>query len=197
MSTKLLLHVCCGPCAAWPLDFLKADGKFDATGFFYNPNIHPADEFEKRLDGARRIFKNADLPLVVSHDYMQTEWEAFEAANASAGDGRCANVPGAGESGDSPRCEMCYRLRLSRAAQYACDGGFGAFTTTLLISPYQNHDLIASICKEQAAACGVGFYYMDFRPHFRDGQKMARDAGVYRQKYCGCIFSKKTGPPGK
>ena len=187
MGVKLLMHVCCGPCALWPVGFLRDSGLFNVTGLFYNPNIHPIDEFNKRADGARLVFENAGLPLIVSSAYMQREWEQFESSNV---DICAASGADAIDGGKGPRCETCYRARIEYTARYARDNGFGIFTTSLLISPYQNHKLIASICMEQASAFGVGFYYEDFRSHFREGQNMARNAGIYRQKYCGCIFSK-------
>ncbi|MDR3119862.1 MAG: epoxyqueuosine reductase QueH, partial [Clostridiales bacterium] len=145
------------------------------SGFFFNPNIHPIDEFERRKTSAAELFRGSGLPLIVLDDFAQDEWEAFEAA--SRGDTRA-------------RCEMCYRARLSRTAQAARAGGFDAFSTTLLISPYQDHELIRSVCEEEAARSGVRFYYEDFRPHFREGQAIAKELGLYRQKYCGCIISK-------
>ena len=86
-------------------------------------------------------------------------------------------------------CKMCYRIRLDKAAQFASENGFDAFTTTLLISPYQDHELIIKIAKEKAEKYNTKFYYHDFRPNYREGQNLAREHGLYRQKYCGCICS--------
>ena len=89
------------------------------------------------------------------------------------------------------RCEVCYRLRMEEAARTAAEQGLSSFTTTLLISPYQNHELIAAVAEKAAAAHGVTFLYRDFRPYFREGQQIARDSDFYMQKYCGCIFSEE------
>ena len=206
---RLLLHVCCGPCAIWPITELY---NLCVTGLFYNPNIHPVEEFAKRLGGVKKLFTEKGAPLIVCEDYMQDEWEAFEMAGGRNGGeqylskisnlrnlsnisslsnlsniGNIGNISNTGNTG--LRCAMCYRVRLSYTAKLAFELGFDAFSTTLLISPYQNHELIAAICVELSSQFSVDFFYRDFRPHFRKGQKLARDAGLYRQKYCGCIFS--------
>ena len=87
------------------------------------------------------------------------------------------------------RCEMCYDIRLDNVARFASENGYDSICTTLLVSPYQQHDVISRIAKEKASIYGIEFSYYDFRPGFREGQNMARDIGLYRQKYCGCIFS--------
>ena len=181
--------------AALPLPALTGAGEGnpvkrfrDVTGLFYNPNIHPETEFYKRLDSAKKLFADSGSELIIREDYMRREWEEFESG---------APLPGTQRQGaayppteiKSPRCAMCYRVRLSYTAKYAADNGYGAFSTSLLISPYQDHALITEICREQARAYGTEFYYFDFRSYFRDGQKLAREMGLYRQKYCGCIFS--------
>jgi predicted adenine nucleotide alpha hydrolase (AANH) superfamily ATPase len=175
---RLLLHTCCGPCAAWPLVALR-EQRFDVAGLFYNPNIHPESEFYRRSESAARIYEIAGAPLMLCDAYMRREWEIFEENSKN-----CINDPLS-----NPRCAMCYRTRLSYTASRAKAMGFDMFSTTLLISPYQNHDLIAAICEEQSKIHGVRFYYSDFRPHFRKGQQLARESGLYMQKYCGCIFS--------
>ena len=191
---RLLLHVCCGPCAAWPLGFFKRLG-VDVEGLFYNPNIHPIEEFRRRSTGAEQLFAGMCTPLRICSDYMQSEWEAYGRAQHDGGAGERAQHDGyagglrAYESGAGGRCAMCYRLRLSYTARTASETGRRSFSTTLLISPYQNHDLIKAICEEQAVLNNVRFYYHDFRPHFREGQYIARELGIYRQKYCGCIYS--------
>jgi predicted adenine nucleotide alpha hydrolase (AANH) superfamily ATPase len=162
---RLLLHVCCGPCAIWPVRDMAAAGEYAVSGLFYNPNIHPADEYGRRMEGAISLFAEEGLPLECAGGCDQRRWEAYVGAAAPE------------------RCGMCYRTRLEYVAEAARNGGFDAFSTTLLISPYQNHGLIRSICEQAALRQGVGFCYRDFRPHFREGQRMAKDAGLYRQKY--------------
>jgi len=178
-STKLLLHVCCGPCAVWPLQTLGAAADMTVTGLFYNPNIHPETEFSKRMDSVKKLFDETRAPIFIREDYMRREWEAFEQTNGYFN----------GDVKKRLRCEMCYHKRISFTAATARERGFNAFSTTLLISPYQNHKLVAAICDEQARINGVAFFYNDFRPYFREGQKIAREMDLYRQKYCGCIFS--------
>ena len=172
---KLLMHVCCGPCAVLPVQCLKEEGLFDVTGLFYNPNIHPLAEFERRRETAARFFELAGLQLRTTDDFRQSQWEEYE-TNPALG-------------GKTARCGMCYRVRLEYAAREAAEGEFDAFTTSLLISPYQEHERIRVIGEELAEQYRVSFYYRDFRPEFRKGQALAREFDLYRQKYCGCILS--------
>jgi predicted adenine nucleotide alpha hydrolase (AANH) superfamily ATPase len=97
----------------------------------------------------------------------------------------------------SARCAACYKMRLEKTASRAAEWGYGSFSTTLLISPYQNHDLIRTIAEEYAKKYSVDFLYRDFRPHFREGQAGARNLGLYMQKYCGCIYSEEERYLGK
>lgn len=167
---KLLLHICCGPCSLKVIDMLQEDGIYNIQGYFFNPNIHPRDEFAKRLQSTSQACAFKRIALNISDEYDQESWQNFEGENAS-------------------RCEMCYRRRIEATAKFAAENGFTHFTTTLFVSPYQNHELMIDICNEMAEKYGVGFYYKDFRPGFREGQQQARDIGMYRQKYCGCIVS--------
>ncbi|MCL2058697.1 MAG: epoxyqueuosine reductase QueH [Oscillospiraceae bacterium] len=192
-GARLLLHVCCGPCAISPLASMP-DG-MDVTGLFYNPNIHPQGELQRRLAGAVQVFSGEGRALIVMDECAQGEWEAFEAPTptptptpASAPDG-----PPGPDMQKRARCAMCYLKRLSYTAEAARDGGFDCFSTTLLVSPYQDHWLIKSTCDDLSKKFNVDFYYVDWRPLFRGGQKEARDLGLYRQKYCGCIFSAQGG----
>jgi len=180
LKEKLLMHVCCGPCAVWPVTYLKNIGEFEISGLFYNPNIHPMEEFDTRKLAAKDFFAGEQLPLEIDNSFMQREWEAFDMERIRVADE------------EERRCEMCYRIRLHFVAQKAQEQGFDAFTTSLLVSPYQKHEMICAIAEEAAAKHRVRFYYHDFRPHFREGQKMAKELGLYRQKYCGCILSKTT-----
>lgn len=169
---KLLLHICCGPCALYPVKELLR-GRFDKiTGFFYNPNIHPPSEYKRRKDALSEAFSKIGFE-VISPDYRMEDY--FRAVFSKE---------------DSPgRCSLCWELRLSETAGFAKDNGFDAFTTTLLISPYQDHEKIKKIGEEIASKSGVQFYYQDFRPGFKDGQEQAKEENLYRQKYCGCVFS--------
>jgi predicted adenine nucleotide alpha hydrolase (AANH) superfamily ATPase len=162
--------MCCAPCATYPVSILQEEG-LNLTGFFFNPNIHPIEEFQRRFETVEKFFQIKSLPLIYFDDFMQDKWEAFSGA-------------------EEQRCNMCYSIRLDKTASYAKENGFDAFTTTLLVSPYQKHDLIRQLGEKYAIKYGVEFYYSDFRAGFRQGQQQAKEMGLYRQKYCGCIKSK-------
>ena len=180
---KLLFHSCCAPCSIQCVEALAAD-KFSLELFWFNPNIHPYTEYRSRLDSLRDFAKQKNLPCIIEGDYGL---RMFLQGNGEWGIGsdELEKVSG------SKRCEFCYRLRLEKAASYAVAQGYEAFSTTLLISPYQDHELIKRTGEEMAALYGIDFFYRDFRPLFRDGQNMARSAGYYMQKYCGCVFSEE------
>ena len=170
-NRDLLLHVCCGPCAEYPVQSLCEEG-FSLTAFFSNPNIHPLMEQQRRRDNAAKLMQQRSIPFLEDDSYMEDIWLAK-----------------AWESDYSSRCEMCYDIRMRSAAQMAKKLGFTAFSTTLLVSPYQNHEAIIVSASKASKETGVDFVYRDFRPGYREGQNMAKNDGLYRQKYCGCIFS--------
>jgi predicted adenine nucleotide alpha hydrolase (AANH) superfamily ATPase len=170
---KLLLHVCCAPCAFQCVQAL-AEEEIHPDLCWYNPNIHPYTEYRSRRDALRAIAADKELPLIIEDEYGLRSF--IKGVENGAGDSRCA---------------FCYRLRLEKAAAVAKEKGCDAFSTTLLISPYQNHDLIRETGENMAARYGISFLYRDFRPRFRQGQAQARDAGYYMQKYCGCIYSEE------
>ena len=169
---KLLLHICCAPCANRPLADLQAQGH-DVTGFWYNPNIHPFTEYRARRNTVRDYLQEIGVPLIEQNDYGL---RPFVRAVAE-------DIPG--------RCVKCYEMRLFRAAEVAKAQGFDGFTSSLFISPYQKHELMKSVAERAAEAFGVEFFYQDFRPLFRAGQDFAREHGFYMQKYCGCVFSEE------
>ena len=169
---KILLHTCCGPCALFPLQQLRAAGH-DVTGFFYNHNIHPYQEYARRRDTAIQMAELEAMPLIVKDDY---DLEGFLA--------HVAAEPG-------QRCGYCYASRLRAAAAAAADGGFDAFTASLLYSRYQNHDEIRALGERIGNEYGVVFYYQDFRPGWQEGIRRSKELGLYRQQYCGCIYSEK------
>lgn len=169
---RMLLHVCCGPCAAYPVNHLRAAG-WDLVGYFYNPNIHPYKEFTRRLDTSREFAAKVGLELVVDDSYTLEDFLS-RALTAAGG-----------------RCRACYELRLRQAARYARAHGFDCFSTTLLVSPYQQHELIRSVAEEAAAAEGVAFHYEDFRPGWQTGVAISKELELYRQPYCGCVFSER------
>lgn len=169
---SILLHTCCGPCACYSAKRLLEEG-LRPTLFFYNPNIHPYQEQKLRLEGFRQLAAYRNLPTVVEPGYELEEFLKLVAADAQN------------------RCGECYRLRLSRTAAKAKELNMESFGTTLLISPYQNRELICEIGHELAKEHGLVFHDEDFRPGFRESQNMAKELGLYRQKYCGCIYSEK------
>ena len=177
---KILLHICCGPCATWPVEALREAGH-DVTGFWYNPNVHVYQEYARRLAAARSFAEQVDLDLIVHDEYGLAEFVQ------------------AAPSRKAERCPVCYAMRLKRTAAAARDGHFEAFTSTLLVSPHQDHELIRTIGEQAATEVGVALYYEDFRPGFKRHRELADRYGLYRQQYCGCIYSEyeRFGPKQK
>lgn len=179
---KTLLHVCCGPCSEWPLRVLEERGadlaSGELTGYFYNPNIHPADEHARRLANAARVAELRGLPFEADPAYDEAPFRA-----------RMDDPPVHGDGTASPRCRTCYAMRLEAAAKRAAEIGADAFTTTLLVSPYQDQEALREIGREAGARHGVRFLEESFRDGYREGQRMAREDGLYRQRYCGCAAS--------
>ena len=169
---KTLLHICCAPCANQCIEVLQGD-HIEVTGFWYNPNIHPFTEYRSRRNCLREYAGEIGLPLIEKNDYALRPF-VREVADDIAN-----------------RCVKCYEMRLFETAKQAKEGGFDSFTSSLFISPYQNHALMQEMAEKAAQAYGVEFLYRDFRPYFKDGQNFAREKGFYMQKYCGCVFSEE------
>lgn len=169
---KLLLHTCCAPCSVYCIDSLRAEG-IEPTSFWYNPNIHPYQEYKARRDTLIDYTSSIGVPLLIEDNYGL---RGFVRAVAQDID---------------HRCKHCYTCRLTETAAYAAKHGFTHISTTLLVSPYQDHEGICRAAEEAAQEYGVTFLYRDFRPGFREGQAKARELGLYMQKYCGCIFSEE------
>ena len=167
---SLLLHLCCAPCGGVPVRRLREEG-FALTGLWHNPNIHPLEEWTRRKAGVEALSMDASLPMIWSDAFDQTHWQTRWHVS------------------DRSRCLWCYDCRMDFAAQTAAEQGIAAFTTSLLISPYQNHEAIREAGERAAARHGVAFLYRDFRPDYREGQNLARAKGWYMQKYCGCVHS--------
>lgn len=170
-GTPLLLHICCGPCATYPVPRLRELG-FDLLGWWHNPNIQPADEHARREESARLLAARVNLPLAAGA-YEPARFEDAVRGHEALGD----------------RCRRCYRLRLEAAAAEAARRGIGTFTTTLLISPYQNQAALRQIGEEVAAAHGVQFFFENLRRGWAERGRLAREYGLYLQQYCGCRFS--------
>ena len=169
---NILLHTCCGPCALFPLRALRAAGH-EVSGFFYNHNIHPYLEYARRLDAVREMAQQETVPMIIRNDY---DLEGFLANVATA---------------TGTRCRYCYESRLQATAAMAAKHGFDAFTTSLLYSRFQRHDEIRKLGEQAAQEQGTQFFYEDFRPGWQEGIRLSKELGLYRQQYCGCIYSEK------
>ncbi len=176
---KLLIHACCAPCLVEVYNVLSEEQEklniLDMDIIWYNKNIHPKIEYDKR--------KNTYMEYVTSlgkTPYLIDEYDLMNFTKIAS------NIE---DTDYKSRCEYCYISRLERVFIHAQENGYTHVTTTLLISPYQNHDLIISACKKLEEKYDVKFLYKDFRPMFRDGQRKSRELGLYMQKYCGCIYS--------
>jgi epoxyqueuosine reductase len=169
---RILLHTCCGPCTIYPLKVLRLQD-CEVHGYFYNPNIHPFQEFERRLTTLRQLAAQQELPLIVRSDYPLEEFLRKVVYR------------------EQERCLVCYSMRLEATARLAKKSKFDAFSTTLLYSKRQKHELVCALARDAARRYGIRFLYEDFRSGWKEGQEGARQLGLYRQQYCGCIFSEK------
>jgi predicted adenine nucleotide alpha hydrolase (AANH) superfamily ATPase len=169
---NILLHVCCGPCSLYPLRKLHEKG-YNVRGYFYNPNIHPYREFKRRLDTMAQVAENQQISLLVDDNYGLTPYLQRVVFN------------------ENNRCSVCYDMRLEVVAKRAAAEGMDAMTTTLLYSKYQNHELIREKGENLARAYGISFYYEDFRLGWQEGIDRSKEMGLYRQPYCGCIYSEQ------
>ena len=165
-----LVHVCCAHCAAYTLKYWREQG-YELSAFWYNPNIHPYMEHEQRLEATKALAKQLPVPLIVSDGY-----EIIAYFRQVVGH-------------ESERCGHCFQMRLSRTAKVALENKFDAFTTTLLISPQQKHELIHEIGTEIAEEKGIEFLYADLRKRYSDSRHMTKPLDLYRQQYCGCVYS--------
>ncbi len=170
---KIIIHICCGVCAAGVVEKLTSEGH-QVLGLFYNPNIHPVEEYERRLEVVRKVAKELNFPLEVP-PYVPEEW--FVATNS------LENEPEGGR-----RCEVCFRLRLKKTYQYLKENGGDAFTTTLTVSPSKSADVINQVGQD------IGeeqFLVRDFKKKdgFQRATELARKWALYRQHYCGCLYS--------
>lgn len=167
---NLLLHTCCGPCATYTAQHWKKEG-LEVSAFWFNPNIHPYQEHQRRFEALEQFLKGADIPLFQSSGYEMVDF--------------IRRLVGR----EGQRCGQCFRLRLGRAAETAKEKGLDAFTTTLLISPYQDHELLKAVGEEVAKEREIRFLYADLRPYFSESRRLSKELGLYRQNYCGCIYS--------
>ena len=180
-TPRLLLHACCAPCSSYVLEYLSR--YFEITVLFYNPNISPASEFSYRADELARLI--SEMPLKNPVELCVAHYEPAEFGAIAKG---MEHLPEGGE-----RCTACYHLRLKEAARAAKEGAYDYFTTTLSISPLKDARRLNNIGKELAVQYGVPYLYSDFKK--REGYKrsilLSAEHDLYRQDYCGCIYSKR------
>ena len=175
-DSNLLLHACCGICSAYPVSFLK-DAGYNVIVYFYNPNIFPDTEYQKRLEAEKTLCSHLGVDLI-EEEYNQEEFfdyvKGFE------------NEPEKGL-----RCDRCFELRLSKTAEKAKELRIKNFTTTIVISPHKNFQKLSAIGEEIAAKTGLTFLSIDFKKKdgFLKTNKIANSLSLYRQNYCGCKFS--------
>ncbi|MCS7278797.1 MAG: epoxyqueuosine reductase QueH [Thermodesulfobacteriaceae bacterium] len=171
----ILMHLCCGPCSLYPIKVLRAR-RISFKGFFYNPNLHPYREFRERIKALETVQKIKELEIIWDKGYGLRDFleKTFEFK-------------------DKPekRCEICYTWRLKATVKKALEIKAEAFTTTLLYSIYQKHELIKEIAEDLSNHYKIPFFYEDFRKGFKEGLEEAKKLGLYLQGYCGCIFSEE------
>ena len=166
----LLLHVCCAHCGAYPVQHWRQAG-YRVSAFWYNPNVQPYLEHQRRLEAVSRLAETLELPLITAPGYAFTQ-------HLRAVSGRVAS-----------RCDVCYRLRLARTALAARRLGFGSFSTTLLISHQQDRERIAATGAEAARDAGVKFIADDLSRYYSESRRLTKPMELYRQQYCGCVYS--------
>lgn len=184
-TPRLLLHSCCAPCSSYVLEYLAAH--FAITVFYENPNISPKEEYAKRLAEQKRLI--AALPAPHPVGFLESAYEPERFLEAVRG---LENEPEGGA-----RCAVCFRLRLDATARAARDGGFDYFTTTLSVSPHKNAQLLAEIGEACARRWGVPYLAADFKKRggYLRSIRLSEAYGLYRQNFCGCVFSKRQDNP--
>ena len=168
---SVLVHCCCAHCAAYTVDHWRQQG-YEVSALWHNPNIHPFTEHQRRLEAMQSLAQEINLPLIIAEGYDMVEYFRRVVGH------------------EARRCRYCFDLRLSKTAATAREMGFSAFTTTLLISPHQKHELIYEVGNELAAAAkGLEFLYADLRRHYSDSRHLTKPLNLHRQQYCGCVYS--------
>lgn len=179
MKNRLLIHACCAPCLVAVYDDTIKNmtnmgiDEFDVI--WHNTNIHPKIEYEKRKETFISYVNSMGKTPIMIDEYNMNKF--------------ISDVVNLDKTKYKMRCEYCYVSRLEKVFEYAKKNGYTHVTTTLLISPFQKHDVIRKVCESLAKKYDVIFLYKDYRPLFEEGQKKAKELGIYRQKYCGCVYS--------
>ena len=181
---KILLHMCCGPCSCYPVKKLREEN-FEPVGYFFNPNIHPHEEWKRRLQTAREFAEKVDMEFFADNHYRLREFltRTFPVVDG-IDSAHCTD-------GFHKRCGICYSWRLSAAARFAAENNFEYFTSSLFYSRHQNHGLMKKFAEHYAERFDVKFFYEDFREGWQQGIDLSLELGLYRQNYCGCIFSEE------
>jgi len=174
---RMLLHVCCAPCSTHVIEVLNKE--YDLTLFFYNPNVEPINEYEQRLIAAEKYAEEKNIPIIVG-DYDNIEFHNAVKGHEQDPEGQ-------------ERCSICFRYRLEKTAQLAKQEEFDLFTTTLSVSPYKNAELINKIGNELAEKHNIKFLESDFKKEngYLNSINLSKQHNLYRQNYCGCLYSKK------
>ena len=167
---SVLVHSCCAHCAAYTVDFWQQQG-YEVSALWYNPNIHPYQEHQQRQGAMQSLAQEMNLRLIMVEGYDIIDYFRQVVGH------------------ESQRCQYCFRLRLLKTIETAQEMGFDAFTTTLLISPHQKHDLLQEIGNDLAKERDIDFLYADLRKHYSDSRRTTKPLNLYRQQYCGCVYS--------
>ena len=181
---KILLHMCCAPCACYPVKRLREEG-FEPVGYFFNPNIHPHEEWKRRLQTAREFAEKVGIEFFADNHYRLRE---FLTRTFPVVDGIDSTHF---TDGFHKRCGVCYAWRLNETARFAAENNFEYFTSSLFYSRHQNHGLMKKFAEHYAERFDVKFFYEDFRDGWQEGIDISLELGLYRQNYCGCIFSEE------
>lgn len=184
---KILLHMCCAPCSCYTVQKLREEN-FEPVGYFFNPNIHPYQEWRQRLKTAREFAEKVGMEIFCNNHYGLRDFlEKTSKVVGKISDEDTVKNP----DGFHARCKICYAWRLSETAKFAAENNFDIFTSTLFYSKHQNHELMKNIAESVAKNFGVKFYYEDFRAGWQIGIDLSKKFELYRQNYCGCIFSEE------
>ena len=169
-NNSVLVHCCCAHCTAYTVEHWRRQG-YELSALWYNPNIHPYREHQHRQEAMRSLAEKMDFPLITDDSYDIIDYFRMVAEN------------------EAQRCRHCFQLRLGKTAETAVELGFDAFTSSLLISPHQKHDLLFEIGNNIAEKVDIRFLYADLRKYYSDSRRITKPLSLYRQQYCGCIYS--------
>lgn len=169
---NILLHQCCGPCSIYPIITIQNMGH-SVTTYFFNHNIHPVQEYYKRMEGAILVSRHYNIECIVEDYYGLVEFLRHNVNN------------------EKERCLYCYERRLDKVAEKATLLKMDAFSSSLLYSKMQNHDKIKEIAENISKKYNIEFFYYDFRQGWQEGIDISKELEIYRQNYCGCIYSEE------